>query len=98
MVAGGQPSFAPLLYKELIKRPEHQTPDQRKALMRRIRETMMKLVCIAGVCKPLEAIFDIDAVTAPEDKDYSFSRYIPKTLPLTIIMRLQLTKRRLAMR
>ncbi|PSN67641.1 hypothetical protein BS50DRAFT_675710 [Corynespora cassiicola Philippines] len=74
MVAGGQPSFAPLLYKELIKRPEHQTPDQRKALMRRIRETMMKLVCIAGVCKPLEAIFDIDAVTAPEDKDYSFSR------------------------
>lgn len=35
---------------------------------------MLKLVCIAGVCKPLDAIFDIDAVTRVEDKDYSFSR------------------------
>lgn len=75
IVAGGQPGFAPLLYKELIKRPEYQTPEQRQALMRRIRETLFKLVCIAGVCKPLEAIFDIDAITAPQDKDYSFSRW-----------------------
>jgi hypothetical protein len=43
--------------------------------MRRIRETLFKLVVIVGVCKPLEAIFDIDAVTKPEDKDYTFSRY-----------------------
>jgi hypothetical protein len=75
IVAGGQPSFAALLYKELIKRPEHTTSEQRQALMRRIRETLFKLVVIVGVCKPLEAIFDIDAVTRPEDKDYSFSRY-----------------------
>ncbi|KAF2798776.1 hypothetical protein K505DRAFT_346378 [Melanomma pulvis-pyrius CBS 109.77] len=74
MVGGGQPGFAPTLYKELIKRPEYSTPEQRKALMRRIRETMMKLVSVVGVCKPLEAIFDIDAVTGAEDKDYSFSR------------------------
>jgi hypothetical protein len=74
MVGGGQPAFAPTLYKNLIARPEHSSPEQRKVLMRRIRETMMKLVSIVGVCKPLEAIFDIDAVTAPEDKDYSFSR------------------------
>jgi hypothetical protein len=75
MVSGGQPSFAPLLYKELIKRPEYQTPEQRQALMRRIRETLFKLIVIVGVCKPLEAIFDIDAITRPEDKDYTFSRY-----------------------
>ena len=75
MVAGGQPEFAPLLYQELIKRPEFGTSEQRKVLMRRIRETMLKLVSIAGVCKPLDAIFDIEAVTAPGDKDYSFSRY-----------------------
>ena len=75
MVGGGQYSFAPLLYKELIKRPEHQTCEQRQGLMRRIRETMVKLVPIVGVCKPLDAIFCIDEVTAPEDKDYSFSRY-----------------------
>jgi len=75
MVGGGQPGFAPLLYKELIKRPEYQTPEQRQALMRRIRETLFKLIVIVGVCKPLEAIFDIDAITRPEDKDYTFSRY-----------------------
>jgi hypothetical protein len=75
MVGGGGHGFAPLLYRELIKRPEHQTSEQRQALMRRIRETLLKLVSIAGVCKPLDAIFDIDAITAAEDKDYSFSRY-----------------------
>jgi hypothetical protein len=74
MVGGGQPAFAPTLYLELIKRAEYSASEQRKTLMRRIRETMMKLVSIVGVCKPLEAIFDINAVTAPEDKDYSFSR------------------------
>ncbi|KAK7183278.1 hypothetical protein DPSP01_011781 [Paraphaeosphaeria sporulosa] len=74
MVAGGGHEFAPLLYKELIKRPEYKTSEQRQALMRRIRETLLKLVSVAGVCKPLDAIFDIDAITAPEDKDYSFSR------------------------
>lgn len=75
MVGGGQYSFVPLLYKELIKRPEYHTSEQRKALMRRIRETMVKLVSIVGVCKPLDAILCLDEVTAPEDKDYSFSRY-----------------------
>ncbi|KAF2477133.1 uncharacterized protein BDR25DRAFT_331005 [Lindgomyces ingoldianus] len=74
MVGGGQAEFAPALYLQLIQRPEFSTSDQRQALMRRIRETMMKLACVAGVCKPLEAIFDIDAATRPEDKDYSFSR------------------------
>jgi hypothetical protein len=75
MVGGGQPGFAPLLYKELIKRPEYTSPEQRQGLMRRIRETLFKLIVIVGVCKPLEAIFDIDAITRPEDKDYTFSRY-----------------------
>jgi hypothetical protein len=74
MVGGGQPSFAPLLYKQLIQRPEYTTPEQRQGLMRRIRETLFKLIVIVGVCKPLEAIFDIDAITEPQDKDYSFSR------------------------
>lgn len=75
MVGGGGHDFATVLYKELLKRPEYQTPEQRQALMRRIRETLFKLVCIVGVCKPLDAIFEIDAITAPADKDYSFSRY-----------------------
>lgn len=87
VVGGGQPGFAPLLYKELIKRPENQSASQRQALMRRIRETLFKLIVIIGVCKPLEAIFDIDAVTRPEDKDYSFSR----SAGLHILTRKQLT-------
>ncbi|CAA9959032.1 hypothetical protein PTMSG1_02559 [Pyrenophora teres f. maculata] len=74
MVGGGQFNFVPLLYKQLIQRPEYQTSEQRKALMRRIREALVKLVPIVGVCKPLDAIFCINDVTAPEDKDYSFSR------------------------
>ncbi|KAF2875705.1 hypothetical protein BDV95DRAFT_626174 [Massariosphaeria phaeospora] len=68
------PSFAPLLYTSLLTRPEYSSPEQRQALMRRIRETLMKLVPIVGVCKPLDAIFEIAAVTAPQDRDYSFSR------------------------
>lgn len=75
MVGGNQPEFAPLLYKELIKRPEHTTPEQRQALMRRLREILFKLIIIIGVCKPLDAVFRIEAITRPEDKDYSFSRY-----------------------
>jgi hypothetical protein len=43
--------------------------------MRRLRETLFKLIIIVGVCKPLDAIFRIEAITRPEDKDYSFSRY-----------------------
>jgi hypothetical protein len=74
MVGGGQPNFAPLLYRELIKRPEYATSVQRQALMRRIRETMVKLTSINGVCKPLDAIFDINAIQRPEDKDYTCSR------------------------
>ncbi|KAF2450034.1 hypothetical protein P171DRAFT_507903 [Karstenula rhodostoma CBS 690.94] len=74
MVGGGGHEFAPLLYKELIKRPQYRTSEQRQALMRRIREPLLKLVSVAGVCKPLDPILNIDANTAPEEKDYSFSR------------------------
>ncbi|USP78336.1 hypothetical protein yc1106_05610 [Curvularia clavata] len=74
LVSGGQPNFSPLLYQHLIQRSEYQTPDERQALLRRLRETLMKLVIIVGVCKPLEAIFDIAAVVRDEDKDLSATR------------------------
>jgi hypothetical protein len=44
--------------------------------MRRLRETLFKLVVIVGVCKPLEAVLEIERVTAEEDRDWSFSRYV----------------------
>ena len=49
--------------------------------MRRLREALVKSVSIYGVCKPLEAIIQIDRVEREEDKDYSFSRYAS---PLTL--------------
>ncbi|KAK6355954.1 hypothetical protein TWF718_000330 [Orbilia javanica] len=62
------------LYTHLISRPEFATSEARQALVRRIREVLVKLVAIVGICKPLTAIFKIDSVERLEDKDYSFSR------------------------
>jgi hypothetical protein len=53
---------------------EYATSEQRKALVRRIREALVKSVSIIGVCKPLEAIFEIITVERPEDRDLSCSR------------------------
>jgi len=74
LCGGSKPDFAPSLYKYLISKPEYVTSESRKGLMRRLREALVKLVPLIGVCKCLEAIFDIEAITRPEDKDYSFSR------------------------
>ncbi|KAF2838384.1 hypothetical protein M501DRAFT_1005255 [Patellaria atrata CBS 101060] len=74
LVGGGQPEFATTLYSYLIRRPEFATAESRQALMRRLREAMVKSVSIVGVCKPLEAMFAIEKITRPEDRDYSFSR------------------------
>ncbi|KAF2845834.1 hypothetical protein T440DRAFT_511277 [Plenodomus tracheiphilus IPT5] len=74
LVGGSQATHAPTLYSYLLTRPEFQTPAQRQALMRRLRETLFKLITIIGVCKPLDAVLEIDRVTRDEDRDYSFSR------------------------
>lgn len=36
----------------------------------------MKLVIIVGVCKPLDAVFDIAAVVKEEDRDLTATRYV----------------------
>ena len=74
LTGGGEPEFAGALYTYLIEGPQYATPESRQALVRRLREALVKSVSIVGVCRPLEAIFNIDAVQRPEDKDYSFSR------------------------
>lgn len=50
------------------------TPDTRQALIRRLREALLKTIPLIGVCKPIEAILSIAAVEQPEDRDYSFTR------------------------
>ncbi|CAF9943570.1 MAG: hypothetical protein ALECFALPRED_000704 [Alectoria fallacina] len=74
LTGGGQPEFAGSLYTHLIEGPRYATSEARQALVRRLREALVKSVSIIGVCRPLEAIFNIDAAQRPEDKDYSFSR------------------------
>jgi hypothetical protein len=74
------------LYTYLISKPECSTSDSRKALIRRIREALVKDVSIVGVCKPIDAIILLDAIERPEDKDYSFSRYeCSKNAPCTAL-------------
>ncbi|KAF2461845.1 hypothetical protein BDY21DRAFT_277982 [Lineolata rhizophorae] len=74
LTCGGMPEFAPTFYRYLIERPEFSTHEARRALMRRLREALVKCVGIIGVCRPLDAILRIDRVTAEEDKEYSCSR------------------------
>ncbi|EGX45691.1 hypothetical protein AOL_s00140g7 [Orbilia oligospora ATCC 24927] len=68
------PAHVADLYSYLISQPKYSTSESRKALMRRIREALVKLVCLIGVCKPITAIFRIDDVEKDEDRDYTFSR------------------------
>ena len=72
---GGHPQLAAELYQYLIAKSQYSTSEQRKALIRRLREALVKLVSVVGVVKPLEAIFSIAEIEREEDKDFSFSRY-----------------------
>jgi hypothetical protein len=76
IVGGGHPELAADLYLHLISRPEYTTPDARKALVRRLREVLVKLVSVVGVPKPIDAVFSIAGVEREEDKDFSFSRFV----------------------
>ena len=74
MTGSGQAEHAAGLYKYLIQKPAFSTIEARKALVRRLREALVKDVSIIGVCKCLEAVFAIAEVESEEDKDFSFSR------------------------
>ncbi len=74
LTGGGRPEIAADLYLYLIQQRQYSTCESRHALVRRLREALVKCVSIIGVCKPLEAIFCVNEVEKPEDKDYSFSR------------------------
>jgi hypothetical protein len=74
LTGGGQPEAVPFLYDFLITKPQYSTSEQRQALVRRIREALVKCVSIVGVCKPLEAIFGLIPHERPEDRDLSCSR------------------------
>ncbi|KAF1950157.1 hypothetical protein CC80DRAFT_496985 [Byssothecium circinans] len=74
LVGGTEPLLADQLYLYLIAKPDCQHSTQRQALVRRLREALVKLISIVGVCKPIESILSISKVERPEDRDYSFTR------------------------
>ncbi|KAI0140533.1 hypothetical protein GGR57DRAFT_424011 [Xylariaceae sp. FL1272] len=74
MVAGPDPEAASQLYLYLISKPDCQTSTARQALVRRLREVLIKSISVVGVCKPIEAVLAIAKVERDEDKDYSCSR------------------------
>lgn len=74
LVAGPDPESAAQLYGHLTNQPRYQTSDARKALVRRLREALIKSVCLVGACKPIEAIVAISKLERPEDRDYSITR------------------------
>ncbi|VUC27334.1 unnamed protein product [Clonostachys rosea] len=74
LVGSPDPELCKELYLHLISLPAFSTPAQRQALIRRLREALVKSVSIVGVCKPLEAIIAIHACEREEDKDRSCTR------------------------
>ena len=74
LVASPDPERADQLYRYLINQPIYSTSSSRQALVRRLRETLVKAVPIVGVCKPIEAILAIAKIERDEDKDYTFTR------------------------
>ena len=74
LTGGTDPLLCKDLYLYLISKPEFSTSDQRKFLVRRLREALVKSVSIVGVCKPLEAIMAINECERDEDKDRTTTR------------------------
>ncbi|ETN39395.1 uncharacterized protein HMPREF1541_05618 [Cyphellophora europaea CBS 101466] len=74
LTGGGSPHLADQLYLYLIQQAQYSTSPSRQALIRRLREDLVKAVSIIGVCRPIEAIVAISNVEREEDRDYSCSR------------------------
>lgn len=74
LAASPDPERADQLYLHLCSQPDNATPASRQAIVRRLREALIKAVPIVGVCKPIEAILSIGKVEREEDKDYTFTR------------------------
>ncbi|KAF5022727.1 hypothetical protein F66182_5275 [Fusarium sp. NRRL 66182] len=72
--ASPDPEAAAALYQYLTNQEAYQTSESRQALVRRLREALVKAAVLVGVCKPLEAILAISKVEKPEDRDYSTTR------------------------
>ncbi|KAK1828690.1 hypothetical protein QBC39DRAFT_358476 [Podospora conica] len=74
LVGSGQQQLAGRLYEHLVAQPQYQTSASRQALVRRMREALVKCIIINGIPVVIEAITSISDIEKPEDRDYSCSR------------------------
>ncbi|KAL2859193.1 hypothetical protein BJX68DRAFT_114056 [Aspergillus pseudodeflectus] len=74
LTASTEPDQAHQLYTYLTSKPEYASPESRQALVRRLREALVKSISIVGVCKPIESILSIASVEREEDRDYTSTR------------------------
>ncbi|KUL92523.1 hypothetical protein ZTR_02634 [Talaromyces verruculosus] len=71
IVAGAHPECADQLYRYLIAREEHSTPESRQSLIWRLREALFKSTILVGPPKTREAIMGISRSEHHQDKDYT---------------------------
>ncbi|KAK2611942.1 hypothetical protein QQS21_002048 [Conoideocrella luteorostrata] len=74
LIGSGQQQLAGQLYEHLVAQPRYQTSSDRQALVRRLREAMVKCIIINGIPVVIEAVTSISEVEKPEDQDFSCSR------------------------
>ncbi len=69
LVAGPDPELVAQLYLHLCAQPARAASAARQALVRRLREALVKSVALVGVCKPIEAVLALARAERPEDRD-----------------------------
>ncbi|TPX07818.1 uncharacterized protein E0L32_010505 [Thyridium curvatum] len=74
LIGSGQQKLVGRLYEHLVAQPQYQTSAARQALVRRMREAMVKCIIINGIPSVIEAVTSVADVEKPEDCDYSCSR------------------------
>ncbi|WVN88931.1 uncharacterized protein L203_104146 [Cryptococcus depauperatus CBS 7841] len=74
LIASGQQSHIGALYQHVVQAEHLNTPESRKHLVRRLRETMIKCIILNGIPKVMLAFHSLAAVEQEQDQDHSFTR------------------------
>ena len=74
LIGSGQQKFAGQLYKHLVSQPQYQSSESRQALVRRLREAMVKCIILNGIPAVIEAVTAVAEQERPEDQDFSCTR------------------------
>lgn len=82
LIASGKPTLVGPLYSYLAL--EHKTPAARQALVRRMREAMIKCIILNGIPIVMEAFVSLAAVERPEDREHGFTRSVCSTMLLLL--------------